>query len=85
MGGVIRFTMFGRTEYIGTPLIMAARLQGAIKDKDPNPQGKLLMSKSVYNKVRSYIPKDHRVWRVNRNLRNVVGGEKYEAIKYEKL
>ena len=81
---MIRFIMFERPEYIGRPLIMAVRLQGAIKDNDPNPQGKLLMTKSVYNKVRRYIPKDHKVWKVTRNLRNVVGGGKYDYIKYEK-
>jgi class 3 adenylate cyclase len=84
MGELIRFTMFERPEYIGRPLILATRLQGAIKDNDPNPQGKLLMSKSVYNKVRRYIPKDHKVWKVTRNLRNIVGGKNYDAIKYEK-
>jgi len=84
MGNLIRFIMFERPEYIGRPLILAGRLQGAIKDNDPNPQGKLLMSKSVYKKVRRYIPKDHKVWKVTRNLRNVVGGENYDAIKYEK-
>ena len=45
MGSLICFTIFGRPEYIGTPLIMAARLKEAIKDNDPNPQGKLLMLK----------------------------------------
>ena len=84
MGKLIRFVLFERPEYVGRPLIIAARLQGAIKDKDPNPQGKLLMSKSVYNRVGRYIPKDHRVWKVTRNLKNVVGGEKYDAIKYER-
>jgi len=84
MGNLIRFVMFGRTEYIGRPLNIAARLQGAIRDKDPNPQGKMLMSKLVYSKVRRYIPKDYKVWKVTRELRNVFGGEKYHAIKYEK-
>ena len=83
-GDLIRFIMFERPEYIGRPLIMAVRLQGAIKDNDPNPQGKMLMSKSVYNKVRRYIPTNYKVWRVTRKLRNVLGGEKYHAIKYEK-
>jgi class 3 adenylate cyclase len=84
MGDLIRFIIFGRPEYIGRPLILATRLQGAIKDKDRNPQGKLLMSKSVYESVKRYIPRDHRVWKVRRNLRNVVGGENYVALKYEK-
>lgn len=84
IGLLYRFLMSGRQEYTGRPLIIAARLQGAIKDKDKNPEGKVLMSKSVYRKVRGYISEEYKVWRVNRNLINVVGGEKYDAIKYEK-
>ena len=83
-GDLTRIMMFDSPEYIGRPLNIAARLQGAIKDKDQNPQGKLLMSKSVYHDVKRDIPKDHKVWEVTRELRNVVGGEKYVAIKYEK-
>lgn len=83
-GQLYRFLMSGRPEYTGRPLIIAARLQGAIKDKDKNPEGKVLMSKSVYRKIRGYISEGYKVWKVNRNLRNVVGGEKYDAIKYEK-
>jgi class 3 adenylate cyclase len=84
IGDIIRFMMLEQPEYIGKPLIMAARLQGALKDKDANPQGKLLMSKSVYKEVRNHIPKTHKVWKVGRTLRNVSGGAKYYAIKYEK-
>jgi class 3 adenylate cyclase len=80
MGDLIRFVMFGQSEYIGRPLNIAARLQGAIKDNDPNPQGKMLMSNSVYNRVRRYIPTNYKVWRVTRELKNVLGGEKYHAI-----
>jgi class 3 adenylate cyclase len=84
IGKLYRFQMSGRPEYTGRPLIIAARLQGSIKDKDRNPEGKVLMSKSVYRKVRRYIPEGYKVWKVNRNLRNVIGGEQYDAIKYEK-
>jgi len=84
-GDLIHFRMSERSEYVGKPLIMAVRLQGAIKDKDPNPQGKLLMTKSVFNKVRRYIlkDKDHKVWKVSRKFRNIEGGDKY-VYKYEK-
>ena len=83
-GDVIRFVMFGQREYIGRPLNLAARLQGAIKDRDPKPQGKMLMSRLVYSKVRRYVPSNYKVWKVTRELRNVVGGGEYHAVKYEK-
>jgi class 3 adenylate cyclase len=73
-GDVIRFVMFGRREYIGRPLNIAARLQGAIKDKDPKPQGKMLMSRLVYSKVRRYVPSNYKVWKVTRELRNGSSG-----------
>jgi hypothetical protein len=84
MGRLYRFRMFGNDEYIGRSIIIATRLQAAIGENDRNPQGKMLMSKSVYRKVKKYIPADHKVMKVKRNLRNVSGGEKYYAIKYEK-
>ncbi len=84
VGNLIRFKMFDLPEYIGRPLIIAARLQGAIKDKDPNPQNKLLMSKAVYDKTWRYIPKNRKVWEVTRELRNVTGDEYYAVVKYEK-
>jgi len=83
-GTLFRFPMFDDIEYVGIPLIIAARLQEAIKDNDQNPQGKLLMSKSVYRKVRHYIPEGYKVWKVPRELKNVMGGKKYYFIKYEK-
>lgn len=85
MGDLIRFEMSGHTEYIGESLNRAARLQGAIKDNDPIPQGKMLMSPLFYNNVKRYIPKiKYKVWKVKRKLRNVLGGEKYRAYKCEK-
>jgi class 3 adenylate cyclase len=84
IGNVIRFVMLGQPEYIGRPLIIAARLQGALKDNDRNPQGKILMSKVAYNKIKNNIPMTHKVWKVKRCLRNVSGGDRYHAVKYEK-
>jgi class 3 adenylate cyclase len=84
VGDVISFVMLDQTEYIGRPLIIAARLQGALQDNDTNPQGKMLMSRGVYDKVRKHIPKTHKVWKVTRELKNVLGGGEYHALKYEK-
>ena len=51
------------------------------------PQGKVLMSKIVYDDVKRIISKDYKVCPVKRNLRNISGGDRYPAIKlmlYEK-
>ena len=86
-GRLMRVVMDSHPEYIGRPLKIATRLQGAIKDKDLEPQGKVLMSKIVYDDVKRIISKDYKVCPVKRNLRNISGGDRYPAIKlmlYEK-
>ena len=80
-GSLIRVVMDGRPEYIGRPLNIATRFQGAIKDNDSEPQGKVLMSKIVYDDVKRIISKDYKVYSVKRNLRNISGGDRYPAIK----
>lgn len=84
MGSLIRIVMNRQSEYIGRSINMAARLQGAIKDKDSKPQGKVLMTKLVYDFVKRDISKDYKnVYSVKRKLRNISGGEKYHAVKLE--
>ena len=81
-GGLIPIGMCKQSEYIGRPLNIAARLQNAIKDKDSRPQGKVLMSKKVYDEVRrGGISRNYKVYSVTRKLRNISGGERYPAIK----
>jgi len=76
-GTLIYMTMNGRREYIGRPLNVATRLQGSIKDKDPLPQYKVLMSKSVYADFGDKVANRYSVQNVTRTLRNISGGEKY--------
>lgn len=81
MGRLIHFVMNEVEEYIGRYLNVAARLQGAIKDGDATPAGKVLMSKPFYDHVRAAISKDYKTYTVKRTLRNVAGGERYRPIK----
>lgn len=81
MGTLIRFVMNEQDEYIGRPINLAARLQGAIRDGDSNPEGKVLMSKPVFDHVRKNISGEYKVRSVKRTLRNVAGGERYRPIK----
>ena len=79
-GRLIRFQMVGRTEYIGRPLNVASRLQGAIKDRDRHPAYKVLFSKHTYSDLA--IPRDSgKVEQVKRSLRNIQGGRPLEFMK----
>ncbi|MDO8546077.1 MAG: hypothetical protein Q7R68_01830 [Nitrospirales bacterium] len=80
-GTLMKVMMDGTTEYIGRPLNVAARLQGAIKDKDQNPHGKVLMSKNAYADIRDAIKDRYHVIEVPRELRNIAGGDNYRAKK----
>jgi class 3 adenylate cyclase len=80
-GRLIRLEMDGRTEYLGRPINVASRLQAAIRDKDKHPQGKILMSKPVYDELRHHFPKGNKVYSVKRRLKNISGGEDYRCIK----
>jgi class 3 adenylate cyclase len=80
-GRLISVVMDGHTEYLGRPLNVASRLQAAIRDKDLNPQGKILMSKPVYEQLRRHVPKANKIYSVKRKLKNISGGEDYRCIK----
>ena len=80
-GTVVKVVMDGKAEYIGRPLNVAARLQGAIKDKDKHPQGKVLLSKSAYVRMQPELKGKFPVDDVTRTLRNISGGSNYHAKK----
>jgi class 3 adenylate cyclase len=79
-GPLIRLQMMGKIEYIGRPINIASRLQGAIKDKDDNPAYKVLFSKPAFNQLK--LDADFRDIRAaTRTLRNIRSGEKYPCVK----
>jgi len=69
-GWVSRMKMYGQTEYIGRPIIVACRLQGAVKDKGSSPAYKALVTYHAYRKHFTHLPAS-RVVRVKRILRNI--------------
>lgn len=79
-GPLFRLKMFQQTEYVGRALNIACRLQSAIKDNDPNPGYKILLSNQVYQKYFKEI-KDLKFVKVTRILRNIQGGSKYQCVK----
>ncbi|HXX43748.1 MAG TPA: hypothetical protein VEJ38_03405 [Candidatus Acidoferrales bacterium] len=79
-GQLIRIRMMGRQEYMGRPLNIASRLQGAIKEKDESPGYKVLFSKPSFQALK--FPTGFRKFKeVERTLRNIQGGEKYSCVK----
>lgn len=80
-GNLVHMIMNRNHEYIGRPLNIAARLQSAIGDMDKAPQGKVLMSNSVYASLKEDLPEKYRVQSVRRTLKNISGGNNYRCTK----
>ena len=84
-GTLIFLIMNKKTEYIGRPLNVATRLQSSLKVKDKNPQFKGLISRIVYDdfsrETKRRLKGTHKIVKVERNLRNITGGDKYPCIK----
>lgn len=81
-GRLIRLKMRNRIEYLGRALNVAARLQGAIKDKDAKPAGKALISAHYCSHLKKLLP-NYKVTRVKRSLRNI--GEDITCFKVNLL
>jgi hypothetical protein len=87
VGSCISFIMNSKREYTGRPLVVAARLQEAIEQKDRNPQNKVLISNNLYAKFkdRKDIEKKYEIKAVIRKLKNISGGENYKCKKIKLL
>lgn len=84
-GTLIYLTMNKKPEYIGRPLNVATRLQSSLKVKDKNPQYKGLISRVVYDdfsrETKRKLKKTHKIVKVERDLQNIAGGNKYPCMK----
>jgi class 3 adenylate cyclase len=79
-GELIRIEMNEQTEYLGRPINVASRLQGATKDLPGRPEYKALLSKN-FTKLIGTAP-DIGLKAVRVNLRNISGGHEYECLQY---
>lgn len=87
-GPVVKFKMFNRTEYVGRPINVACRLQGAIKElvkeKNETTACKLCVPRALYHekfegvKGLSSIQKDL-------PLHNIAGGLDYQCVLVDLL
>lgn len=75
-GTLVQLTMNKKKEYMGRPLYIATRLQSAIRDKDPQPQGKVLMSNKAYKAMQD-LKEKYKAKDVSRTLKNISDGNKY--------
>lgn len=80
-GTLVRVVMNEKEEFIGRPLNVASRLQGAIKERDSRPQGKVLMTNSLYADMQDELGAAFRVDAVTRKLRNITGGNEFRCQK----
>jgi class 3 adenylate cyclase len=83
-GQLIKIHMNGRDEFVGRPINVACRLQSAIKDKDKNPGNKILISKHLFESIKTDL-KTNRFGEVKRKLRNIAGGRDISCMKADIL
>jgi hypothetical protein len=69
-GWLSSMQMYGQPEYIGRPLNIACRLQGAVKDKGGSPAYKALITYAAFRRHFANLP-NLRVARAKRILRNI--------------
>jgi len=68
-GTLIKLNIMGKEEYIGWPINVAARLEKA-RDHDETPQYKMLITKSTYKILKTYIT-GYSIKYVTRKLKNI--------------
>jgi hypothetical protein len=84
VGRLHRMTMYQRKEYIGRAIVVACRLQQAIKDRDKSPGYKALVTRSVFNDHLSPATAFN-VRNVSRKLWNIGGGAIFRCKKIKLL
>ncbi|TKJ35685.1 MAG: hypothetical protein CEE38_13815 [Planctomycetes bacterium B3_Pla] len=85
IGSCTKIVMSRKREYIGRAVNVAARLQGAIGQRDSMPQNKIVLSRNLYETFedRKRIMRRYKVWGIKRQLKNISGGKDYHCLKVE--
>jgi hypothetical protein len=81
-GPLDKMTMAGRPEFIGRAINVACRLQSAVRQKGGSPAYKALVSNAVFLEYFT-TAKLHKVFHVERSLRNIDQGKPYRCRKLE--
>jgi class 3 adenylate cyclase len=80
-GMLIEMEMTERQESFGQSMNVAARLQGAVKEGDRHPQGKMLISRNAFAKMGLFENARYAGELVTLTLRNINNGADYIARK----
>jgi class 3 adenylate cyclase len=78
-GTLVRIVMNQQVEYVGRPLNVAARLQGAVGTVAKVRKGKALLSKKAHVTLSLSSSKKYKGKVANPKLRNLSGGNTYQA------
>jgi class 3 adenylate cyclase len=79
-GPLVKIEMNGQQEYIGRPLNVASRLQGAIKDKDDSPAYKVLFTKHAFHAL-ELENSQYKCKPAKRRLRNIWNNQEITLMK----
>lgn len=79
-GDLIRITMNHRTEYLGRPINVAARLQAGVKALPGAPSYRALFSLAAFNALPGTAVAGEEV---TIPARNIIGGESYSCFLYQ--
>jgi hypothetical protein len=77
---LVKIKMDGRDEYVGRAINVACRLQGAIKDNDPAPQYKMLMSNHLFDSYKDDFS-GYECREAKRELKNIAGDKVVSCTK----
>jgi len=79
-GTLVRLLINNNKEYVGRPINVACRLQSAIKYNDQQPQNKILMTRHLYDYMKSDLS-THDCFSAKRILRNIAGDRPIGCMK----
>lgn len=80
MGPLHKILLGKDVEFVGRAINVACRLQSVVKDKGPEPDYRILFSRTVFNSLLKEVT-NYKFFEVERSLRNISGGERYRCMK----
>ena len=82
VGTIHRAPLFAKNEYIGRALVVACRLQAAVKEHVEVPSNKVLVSRPFFQRYLASVPdiQRHHPAETVRRLRNIRNGEDFHCV-----
>lgn len=82
-GNLVKMTMNMHEEYVGRAINIACRLQNAVKEKEPSPAYKALVSAQFYNESIIQLSGLYKAESVTCSLRNILSGSGFACKKID--